>query len=431
MTGSYESFCAACKQFGAVIAGDLETLYDQAKALATIDGLDQGRIAVISSSGGANGIVADEAASLGLCLSAFPRGLVDELETLGLPPLAKLNNPVDLGSMHGEHYKMVGKLIAKHKAADLILMNFADPVHNTFEIVSELRNEINIPVAVAFMGGGKEEKINRVKLQRLGIPVFSSAARAIRGIHAVAWRTEYLRKNQSQDHRNVQKQRQTPRPASKEPYFLLETEAVKFLAEYNIPYPPNGFARNVTEAQAVASRIGYPVVLKVVSKDVSHKSDAGGVLLGIKTPDELTAGYERIIDRVGQTMPSAEIEGMLVCEHVSQGLEVIVGVTQDANYGPIMMFGLGGIYTEIYRDVAFRLAPLSRQNAEEMIREIKGFPILAGTRGHSGYDIGALVKLIISVSRLAVENQNIQELDLNPIRIFEKGLMALDIRIIE
>ena len=275
----------------------------------------------------------------GLCLTAFPLGLVDELETPGLPPLAKLNNPVDLGSMHGEHYKMVGKLIAKHKAADLILMNFADPVHNTFEIVSELRNEINIPVAVAFMGGGKEERINRVKLQRLGIPVFSSAARAIRGIHAVAWRTEYLRKNQSQDHRNMQKPRQKPRSANHASHFILETEAVKLLAEYNIPYPANGFARNVSDAQTIASRIGYPVVLKVVSKDVPHKSEAGGVLVGIETPDELTAGYKRITDSVGQALPSAEIEGMLVCEHVSQGLEVIVGVTQDANYGPIIMFG--------------------------------------------------------------------------------------------
>jgi acyl-CoA synthetase (NDP forming) len=193
MTGSYDAFQAACRQYGAIVAGDLETLYDQAKGLATIGDLTGRRIAIISSSGGANSVAVDEAEILGLKISAFPKELVDGLKTLDLLPLAKLDNPVDLGSVWGEHYRNVGLMIDRYDAADMILMNFADPVKNTFEIVSELAKSVSIPVAVSFMGGGEEEKVNRFKMQRSNIPVFSSPARAMRGIQAVVWHSEYRR----------------------------------------------------------------------------------------------------------------------------------------------------------------------------------------------------------------------------------------------
>jgi acyl-CoA synthetase (NDP forming) len=430
MTGSYGSFCAACKQYGVTVATDLETLYDQAKALATIDDTGQGRIAVVSSSGGANGIVADEAASLGLNLAQFPPELVEELGSLGLSPLAQLTNPVDLGSVHGEHYQKVAQLIAKHQAADLVLINFADPVLNTFEAIRQLNQEINLPVVVSFMGGGQEGKTSRLKLQAEGIPVYASAARAIRGIQAVAWRTEYLRKRKQQDSDWMQ-----PRPGyqaiKRESAFVLEPEAVKLLADYNIPYPPNALATDPDQARELTESLGCPVVLKVVSEDVSHKSDAGGVMVGLHSPDEAAKGYEQVVERVGRAVPDARIQGVMVCKQAAPGLEVIVGATRDENYGPVVMFGLGGIYTEIHKDVAIRLAPLSEQDAGEMIQEIKGYPILAGARSHEGYDIDGLKKLIVSMSRLIIESHDIQEIDLNPVRVFETGLMALDVRIIK
>jgi len=431
MSGSYEAFNAACRQFGAIVARDLGTLYDQAKALATIDDLTGRRVAIISSSGGANSVAVDEAEILGLNSSRFSKELVDKLKTLDFLPLAKLDNPVDLGSVWGEHYRNVGLMIDQYEAADIILMNFADPVKNTFEVVSELAKSVSIPVAVSFMGGGEEEKTNRVKMQRSNIPVFSSPARAMRGIQAVVWRSEYRRSREGGASYILLEQENDHGTTETEPQFVLETEAVKYLERYDIPYPANGLAHNTEEALTIAEKIGYPVVLKVVSKDVTHKSDVGGVAVGLENADDVADEFRQIQGRVKASVTGADIQGLLVCKQSPEGLEVIIGAHRDSDFGHIIMFGLGGIHTEVYKDVTFRIAPLEHLDAEEMVREIKGYPLLAGVRGHPGYDVDALARLLLSVSQLVTDRPGIQELDLNPVRVFDQGLMALDVRIIE
>jgi len=191
LAGNHKVFSGACRQFGVTVAPDLESLYDQAKALATLRTLGGRRIAFISSSGGANSIAVDAAESLGLEIPRFPLELINELNNLDLPPLAHLDNPVDLGSINGKHYKEVAMTIDQFDVADLILMNFADPVNDSSEVVTSLVANLRIPVAVSFMGGGKEEKNGRVTMQRAGIPVFSSPVRAMRGIEAVTWVMDY------------------------------------------------------------------------------------------------------------------------------------------------------------------------------------------------------------------------------------------------
>ncbi len=191
LAGNHKVFSGACRQFGAIVAQDLETLFDQAKALATLKALKGRRIAFISSSGGANSIAVDAAEDLSLEIPRFPLELIEELKNLDLPPLAHLDNPVDLGSINGNHYKAVAMAIAEFDVADLILMNFADPVNNTSNVVRFLVANLKIPVAVSFMGGGAEEKKCRVTMQRAGIPVFSSPVRAMRGIEAVTWVMDY------------------------------------------------------------------------------------------------------------------------------------------------------------------------------------------------------------------------------------------------
>ena len=431
MAGSYEAFNAACRQYGAIVARDLETLYDQAKALATIDDLKGRRVAIISSSGGANSVAVDEAEILGLKVSQFPKELVDKLKTLDLLPLAKLDNPVDLGAIWGEHYRLVGLLIDQYDAADMILMNFADPVKNTFEAARQLAKSVSIPVAVSFMGGGEEEKTNRLKMHLSNIPVFSSPARAMRGIQAVVWRSEYRRNREGGTPNSLPEQKNGYVTTDAKPKFILETEAVKYLQRYDIPYPPNGLAYSIEEAQTIADRIGYPVVLKVVSKDVLHKSDVGGVAVGLVNAKDVADGFRQIQDRVKTSVAGAHIQGLLVCKQSPEGLEVIIGARRDVDFGPTIMFGIGGTHTEVYKDVTFRIAPIENIDAEEMIREIKGYPLLAGFRGHRGYDVDALAQLLLSVSKLVLERPGIHELDLNPVRIFDQGLMALDVRIIE
>ena len=212
--------------------------------------------------------------------------------------------------------------------------------------------------------------------------------------------------------------------------FLLEPEAIQLLQAYGIPYPNHDVAHSVKEAAEIAEGLGYPVVLKVVSRDVVHKSDVGGVAVGLENVDSVRDAYGQILTAVGDHVPGAEIQGVLVCRQAPPGLEVIVGGLKDALFGPTIMFGLGGVFVEVLKDVSFRVAPLERRDAEEMVREIQAYPLLAGARGQESRDISALVDLLVKVSRLMVERPDICELDLNPLRVYRQGLLVLDARVL-
>jgi acyl-CoA synthetase (NDP forming) len=211
---------------------------------------------------------------------------------------------------------------------------------------------------------------------------------------------------------------------------LPEPEAAALLDEYGIAYPEHAYVHSAQEAAEAADQLGYPVVLKVVSPDAIHKSDVGGVALDIQDAAGVPKAYEAIVRSVRAHNVDAAIPGMLVCRQAPPGLEVIVGGLQDAIFGPALMFGLGGIFAEVLEDVTFRIVPIGPGDAEEMIREIRGYPLLAGTRGQAGCDVEALADLLLAVSRLMSERAGIQELDLNPVRVYERGLMALDARIL-
>jgi len=209
---------------------------------------------------------------------------------------------------------------------------------------------------------------------------------------------------------------------------ILEPEAVQLLSRYGIPYPDHGLAHGVDEAVRIADRLGYPVVLKVVSPDVVHKSAAGGVVTGVEHPIGVRDAYKAIAKSVDEIVPGARFEGALVCEQAPQGLEVIVGGLDDPAFGSTVMFGLGGVEVETYKDVTFRIAPLERRDAEEMLEEIEAYPLLTGARSQPRCDLQALVELLLSVSRLLMEHPEIKELDLNPVRLYERGLLVLDAR---
>jgi acyl-CoA synthetase (NDP forming) len=212
--------------------------------------------------------------------------------------------------------------------------------------------------------------------------------------------------------------------------FILEPEAAQILKQHDIPYPKHRIALSAQEAAAVSEELGYPVVLKIISSDVPHKSDAGGVMVGLEDADQVNRGYETIVNRVQSTIPDACVEGVLVCQQAAEGIEAIVGAVDDPIFGPTVMFGLGGIFIEVLNDISFGVAPLKRIDAEEMIRDIKGYPLLTGARGQVACDLDRLTDLLLAVSDLVMERTNIKELDLNPVRLYEDGLMALDVRIV-
>jgi len=211
---------------------------------------------------------------------------------------------------------------------------------------------------------------------------------------------------------------------------MLEPDGVKLLEQVGIPYPAHGVATSEDHAVEIADRLGYPVVAKVVSPDVLHKSDMGAVRVDLASPADVRLAYRAIVDDVTDRVPGASVSGMLICRQAPEGLEVIVGALQDAMFGPTLMVGMGGILTEVLNDVALRLVPIDALDAREMIGELRGYPLIAGTRGMPAVDEEALVQLLLAVSRLLESYPDILELDLNPVRVYEEGLLALDVRVI-
>lgn len=212
--------------------------------------------------------------------------------------------------------------------------------------------------------------------------------------------------------------------------FLLEPEAKRVCIEYGIPVTDFKVAKSREEAVRFASKIGYPVVLKIVSPDVIHKSDVGGVIVNLKDANDVQNAYKQIANNVKKHKPDAKMVGMLVQEMAPQSTEIIVGATKDPQFGPTLMFGLGGIFVEILKDVTFRIAPVTEDEAREMITAVKAYPLLRGYRNTPPADIEAIVEILLNTSRLVMEHQEIKELDLNPIMVYEKGAKTVDARII-
>jgi acyl-CoA synthetase (NDP forming) len=211
---------------------------------------------------------------------------------------------------------------------------------------------------------------------------------------------------------------------------ILEPDAVQLLDAFHIPYPDHALARDADEAVRAADSLGYPVVLKVVSPEVVHKSDAGGVQVNLGGSADVKEAFHQVTERVRHNVPHARVEGILVCRQAPAGVELIVGALKDATFGAVIMFGLGGVYTELLKDISFRMLPIQRRDAQEMVKEIRGYPLLNGMRGGPKCDTQALEDLLLNVSQLISAHPEIDELDLNPVRVYEHGLLSLDVRMI-
>jgi len=211
---------------------------------------------------------------------------------------------------------------------------------------------------------------------------------------------------------------------------LTEIESKALLSETGIPTVETKLAASKEEAIGISKKLGFPVALKIVSPDITHKSDVGGVKLGLKTSKQVKEAYDEIISSVQRKFPKAIIDGVSVQKMARPGTEVIIGMTKDAQFGPVLMFGLGGILVELLKDVSFRIVPLEREDAQEMIREIKGYPLLEGYRGSEPVDVSILEEILLRVSAFVDNNPDIKELDLNPIFAYKDGAVAVDARVI-
>ena len=218
--------------------------------------------------------------------------------------------------------------------------------------------------------------------------------------------------------------------AKKEKRSLLETEAKELLKEYGIPVPDFKLIKSEDEITGLDKEINFPITMKIVSPDIIHKTDAGGVKIGLKDEKEAKLAYQEIIFKAKEYNKEAQIFGVITYSMVPKATEIIIGMMKDPHFGPVIMFGLGGIFVEILKDISFRILPIKERDAREMITEIKGYKILKGARGNPPRDIQAIEEVLMKVSQLTMENPEINEIDLNPIFVFEKGLQVVDARMI-
>ncbi len=218
--------------------------------------------------------------------------------------------------------------------------------------------------------------------------------------------------------------------AKREKRSLLETEAKELLKEYGIPVPDFKLIKSEEEITGLAKEINFPIVMKIVSPDIIHKTDAGGVKLNIKDETEARLAYQEIIFQAKKYNKEARISGVIIYAMVPKGTETIIGMMKDPHFGPVIMFGLGGIFVEVLKDISFRILPIEERDAREMITETKGYEILKGARGKPPRDIRAIEEVLMKVSKLTIGNPEISEIDLNPVFVFKKGLQVVDARMI-
>lgn len=396
-------------------ADTLEELFDFAKALAYLTPPRGRNLMITTSSGGAAILAIDEAEKRGLATPEPSPSLKERLRGM-IPAHCVVSNPVDLtGDVIGDP-SLYRKVMDETKSEyDYQVVIFGDPIPGASQVVTP-----RAPELVVFLGGAEVEKEEREKLYQAGIPVFPTPER---GVAALAQFFRFA---------------PPPRPEGAEPVLtatpglrlLPGQEAAEMLANAGIPVAAAPLAKTPDEAVALAHQFGYPVVLKVASPDIPHKSDVGGVHLNLANDEAVRQAFQDILATIRLHDRKLQVDGVSVSPMAKLGgLEVILGTITDPQYGPTLMFGLGGIYTEIYQDVAFLILPATEAELEELIRSIRGYPLLTGFRGQPKRDLGALKGAMQALATFAQRRPELDQIELNPLLLYEKGLFAVDARI--
>jgi acetate---CoA ligase (ADP-forming) len=389
-----------------------EEFYDYAKALAYLKAPKGNRILFITTSGGAAILATDQAEQEGLDVSSLPGEAAEAITPL-IPAHAIKANPIDLTG--DGTAQMFGDVIkATRKYYDTLGVIFGDPVEDASHVVNPDANEL-----IIFYGGADIERHESELMHLKGIPVFPTPERGIKALARVLER-------KSLD--TPQKPTLTVPAVGRQ---LPLHQAFARIAEQGLPCTKFALADSPTSAAQIAQEQGFPVALKISSPDILHKSDVGGVKLNLDSAEAVKKAYDELLSAVKLSSPEAQVDGVLVSKMALPGLEVIVGMNRDPQFGPVILFGLGGIMVEIFQDVSLRLLPLTKDDALTMIREIKGYGLIAGYRGRPAVDEHALADCILAMAKMAESHPEIVEIDLNPVFAYAEGILVADARIIE
>jgi len=424
MAGSDAVYDAAFRHCGAIRVHTIEEMFDLCRGFVTLPHVKGRRLIVVTNSGGPGVLAADRAEAVGLRLDKPTPKLQAKLSTF-LPPVCSLENPIDLTveGTESDYRKTLREALGEYDAA--LAINVCTPYLDALPLargICDAAAAVTEPVAANFMAG-RTVALSLPYLKEHGVPNFVTGERAVTVLSQMATYEEYKRK----DHLLPEIPVMIESLPSDSDHPLLEPEGMSWLRENGIPVPEYQLAISVNDAVSGSRSIGYPVVIKVVSHDITHKSDIGGVITDIRTDDEVVAAFHSIEQRIGKR----DFQGVVIYPMITDALEILIGFSRDAQFGPVIAFGVGGIYTEVLQDISLRIAPLNRDEAEAMMREIKAFPILEGTRGQPTRDLNAMAKILVDFSHLPFRYPEIVEADLNPVFVLSTGAVVGDVRVIQ
>jgi len=427
LAGADIAYGAAFKRAGVVRSEDFESLFDFATALA-MQPLPKGnRVAVITNAGGPGIMAADAVENLGMKLEPLTPEIAEDIMA-NLPAAASVGNPIDvLGDAGPDKYAMALEKTLKDPKVDAVVViltpqAMSDPDATADAIINVTTDEK--PVLACFMGGSQIMNA-RAKFVSANIPDYPSPERAVRALKAMADYAAWLNRpprivarfpvNRHRVERVLSRQVRAGRPE------VGEVEAKEILRAYDFNVLPGQLARSSEDAVAVAERVGYPVVMKIVSPDILHKSDFGGVKLNLATPAAVRDAYDLMMLRISRKAPTAQLRGVLVEKMGKPGREVILGMHRDPQFGPMLMFGLGGIFVEVMKDVSFYLAPLTHSEALQMLENTRSYALLRGARGEAAVDLNGIASALQRISQLVTDFPQIEEMDINPFIVGEVG----------
>ena len=418
LAASDTAFDAAFEKAGILRANTAEQMFDWAIALENCP-LPHGKnIAILTNAGGPGVIAADSLEQNELSLAQLNESTLKELSAI-LPPSAAIHNPVDmLASASPDVYANCLKILLEDSNVDAVMVILPPPPMFKAEVVADklakVIQQFDKPVVIALLGSTLIEKA-QTTFELSNVPTYPFPERAASALGALYRRAESLAT------------KATTKPVNQISKDAV-TEPEELLTAYGIPTAQIKMARNEKETVAIANELGYPIVMKIASPDIPHKSDAGGVVLNIKDATALQSAYTQLIEHIQMERPNAKIEGVHIQSQIPDGQEVIVGMVRDPQFGPLMMFGSGGVEVEGLKDVAFALAPLAQAEAEKMIRKTWAGRKLKGFRNISSADEESVVDVLTKLSHLALENESIEELEINPLRVLGEGSVAVDVR---
>jgi acetyltransferase len=425
---------ALFRQAGIIRVDTLEELFDVASLLSN-QPLPKGkRVAIVTNGGGPGILAADACEQLGLALPEFPEETLDKLRSV-IKRETGLSNPLDLTAQTTvEEFEGVLKILANHTTNDAVIAIFVPPVVVDREVMAQAISRAGRsfqryrkPLLACFMG----ERGFKAKLGSEGsyVPCYPFPEDAVSALAGAVSYNEWRKRPKGVIPRFAGLKKARARKlieaamsrSAQRPLWLSDSEIARLLDCYGIRFTETRIARTASEAAAVAARIGFPVAVKLASSTIVHKTDVGGVILDIRSEDEVIRAFESIRASLVKMGREAEMDGVKVQRIVGGGIETIVGVTEDPSFGPLIMFGTGGIYAELFKDVAVRLHPLTDLDAEELVSSVRMAKLFEGYRGSPASDVRALKELLLRVSLLIEDIPQITELDFNPVKVMPNG----------